>query len=166
MKLNKIHIFLMLLFVLILGCTCLSKSSLFEGYTSSTVTGPAGNSATVATGTNGNTAVVTDTNNTSSTNDEVVVVDDNNNNDNYNDSDSGEKKIIIINPNTNSNSNTRNINIYSNGDVDEGMLNYSSFKPTPSKNRRGNLKKNGSQPVEPGTTSTNKFLNNMFKKIL
>ncbi len=79
MKLNKIHIFLMLLFVLILGCTCLSKSSLFEGYTSSTVTGPAGNSATVATGTNGNTAVVTDTNNTSSTNDEVVV-DDNNNN--------------------------------------------------------------------------------------
>ena len=99
-------------------------------------------------------------------NGDVVVVDDNNNNDNNNDSDNEEKKIIIINPNTNSNSNTRNINIYSNGDVDEGMLNYSSFKPTPSTNRRGNFKKNSSQPVEPETTSTNKFLNNMFKKIL
>tara|TARA_Y100001970_G_scaffold275837_1_gene377653 strand:- start:145 stop:795 length:651 start_codon:yes stop_codon:yes gene_type:complete len=103
-------------------------------------------------------------------NDDVVddnndVIDDDNNN-NYSDSDNGEKKIIIINPNTNNNSNTRNINIYSNGDIDEGMLNYSSFKPTPSKNRRGNFKKNSSQPVEPGTTSTNKFLNNMFKKIL
>jgi hypothetical protein len=90
MKLNKIHIFLMLLFVLILGCTCLSKSSLFEGYTSSTLTGPAGNSANVATGTNGNAAVVTDTNNTSSTNgatvytgpqgNKAVVSNDNNNN--------------------------------------------------------------------------------------
>jgi hypothetical protein len=109
--------------------------------------------------------------------DDVVVVDDNgdvvvddnsndNSNDNNNNSDNGEKKIIIINPNTNNNSNTRNINIYSNGDVDEGMLNYSSFKPTPSTNRRGNFKKNSSQPVEPETTSTNKFLNNMFKKIL
>ena len=98
-----------------------------------------------------------------------VVVDDNSN-DNNNNSDNGEKKIIIINPNTNNNtnnnSNTRTINIYSDGEVDEGMLNYSSFKPTPSTNRRGNFKKNSSQPVEPETTSTNKFLNNMFKKIL
>lgn len=67
MKLNKIHIFLMLLFVLILGCASLSRPRFFEGYTSSTVTGPAGNSATVATGTNGNTAVVTDTNNNNAT---------------------------------------------------------------------------------------------------
>ena len=97
-----------------------------------------------------------------------VVVDDNSNDNNN--SDNGEKKIIIINPNTNNNtnnnSNTRTINIYSDGEVDEGMLNYSSFKPTPSTNRRGNFKKNNSQPVEPETTSTNKFLNNMFKKIL
>ena len=95
---------------------------------------------------------------------------DNNNNDNSNNNSNNEKKIIIINPNTNNNtnnnSNTRTINIYSDGEVDEGMLNYSSFKPTPSTNRRGNFKKNSSQPVEPETTSTNKFLNNMFKKIL
>lgn len=64
MKLNSIHLFLILLFVLILGCTCFTQRSFYEGYTSSTVTGPAGNSATVATGTEGNTAVVTDTNNT------------------------------------------------------------------------------------------------------
>ena len=72
MKLNKIHIFLMLLFVLILGCASLSRPRFFEGYTSSTVTGPAGNSATVATGTNGNTAVVTDTNNNNTNNATVV----------------------------------------------------------------------------------------------
>ena len=99
-------------------------------------------------------------------NDDDVDDNSNDNNNNSDNSDNGEKKIIIINPNTNSNSNTRNINIYSNGDIDEGMLNYSSFKPTPSTNRRGNFKKNSSQPVEPETTSTNKFLNNMFKKIL
>jgi len=116
-----------------------------------------------------------DDNNNSDNNDN----NDNSNNDNSNnDNSNNEKKIIIINPNTNTNSNyntnnntnnnsnTRTINIYSNGDVDEGMLNYSSFKPTPSINRRGNFKKNSSQPVEPETTSTNKFLNNMFKKIL
>lgn len=89
-----------------------------------------------------------------------------NNNDNSNDNSNDEKKIIIINPKTNNNSNTRNINIYSNGDIDEGMLNYSQFKPTPSMNRRGNFKRNSNRPVEPGTTSANKFLNNMFKKIL
>ena len=49
---------LFLLFVLVLGSYCLSKNKLFEGYTSSNVTGPAGNIATVATGTNGNKAVV------------------------------------------------------------------------------------------------------------
>ena len=59
MKLNSIHLFLILLFVLILGCTSLTQRSFYEGYTSSTVTGPAGNSATVATGKKGNTAVVT-----------------------------------------------------------------------------------------------------------
>jgi hypothetical protein len=63
MKLGPTYVFLFLLFVLVLGSYCLSKTKLFEGYTSSTVTGPAGNSATVATGTNGNKAVVTDTNN-------------------------------------------------------------------------------------------------------
>ena len=120
------------------------------------------------------TVDVIDEDNNDNDNDDVddngdVVVDDNSN-DNNNNSDNREKKIIIINPNTNNNtnnnSNTRTINIYSDGEVDEGMLNYSSFKPTPSTNRRGNFKKNSSQPVEPETTSTNKFLNNMFKKIL
>ena len=67
MKLNSIHLFLILLFVLILGCTYFTQRSFYEGYTSSTVNGPAGNSAAVATGTGGNTAVVTDTNNTNAT---------------------------------------------------------------------------------------------------
>ncbi len=95
---------------------------------------------------------------------------DNNDNSNNNDNNSNnEKKIIIIDPRTNyNNTNTKNIYISSDGDidVDEGMLNYSSFTPTPSINRRGNFKKNDSQPIEPETSSTNKFLNNMFKKIL
>tara|TARA_Y100000991_G_C21873842_1_gene306364 strand:+ start:195 stop:827 length:633 start_codon:yes stop_codon:yes gene_type:complete len=93
--------------------------------------------------------------------------DDNNNDDNNNDENG--KKIIIIDPRTNyNNSNTKNIYISSDGDidVDEGMLNYSSFTPTPNTRRRGNQQNNSSHPMNPETSNVNKFVNNMFKKIL
>ena len=78
-----------------------------------------------------------------------------------------DKKIIVIDPRYN-NSNTKNIYISTDGniDVDEGMLNYSHFSPNSSSKRRGNYYKNKHQPKEPETSSTNTFLNNMFKKIL
>ena len=92
--------------------------------------------------------------------------DDNNNYDN-NDNNENNKKIIVIDPRY-SNSNTKNIYISTDGDidVDEGMLNYSHFSPNSSSKRRGNYYKNKHQPKEPETSSTNTFLNNMFKKIL
>ena len=100
---------------------------------------------------------------------------DNNADDNYNkdddnnnyDNNENNKKIIVIDPRYN-NSNTKNIYISTDGniDVDEGMLNYSHFSPNSSSKRRGNYYKNKHQPKEPETSSTNTFLNNMFKKIL
>ena len=44
------------------------------------------------------------------------------------------------------------------------MLNYSKFTPSKSYKRKGKI--NNNNPVEPETTSTDTFLNNMFKKIL
>jgi len=93
--------------------------------------------------------------------------DDNDDNNDDNNDNNNEKKIIVIDPRY-SNSNTKNIYISSDGDidVDEGMLNYSNFSPSSSSKRRGNYYKNKHQPKEPETSSTNTFLNNMFKKIL
>lgn len=58
MKLSTTHLFLILLFVLILGCCYCTNTSIFEGYESKTYHGPQGNSATIATGSGGNSAVV------------------------------------------------------------------------------------------------------------
>ena len=59
MKLTKIHLFLILLLSLIF-CCCLGRPSYYEGMSSArTVTGPQGNSASVYTGSGGNTAVTT-----------------------------------------------------------------------------------------------------------
>ena len=75
MKLYAIHLFLILLFVLILGCCSFSNTPLFESFQSTTITGPSGNSATVSgsvdtkkvvTGPQGNKALVTNTSNNSS----------------------------------------------------------------------------------------------------
>lgn len=65
MKLQKIHLFLILLLALVF-CSCLGTSTI-EGYGNPrTYTGSEGNSATVYTGPQGGKAVVTDTNNTAS----------------------------------------------------------------------------------------------------
>jgi len=59
MKLTKIHLFLILLLSLIF-CCCLGRPSYYEGMSSArTVTGPQGNSASVYTGSGGNTVVRT-----------------------------------------------------------------------------------------------------------
>lgn len=99
--------------------------------------------------------------------------DDNNEHDNKDDNEddnNNTKKIVIIDPRNNyknsyyNNSNTKNIYISTDGEVDEGMLNYSKFTPSKSYKRKGKI--NNNNPVEPETTTTDTFLNNMFKKIL
>ena len=62
MKLSTTHLFLILLFVLILGCCYCTNTSIFEGSESNTYSGPGGNSATIATGSGGNSAVVANDN--------------------------------------------------------------------------------------------------------
>lgn len=73
-------------------------------------------------------------------------------------------KIISISPQNNSNTNEKNIYIYSNGEYEEGMLNYSVFNSDNKVTRRGNLSNN--TPNTPETTSVDKFYKNMFGKLI
>lgn len=56
MKLYAIHLFLILLFVLVLGCSFSNGIPFLEGFNSATVTGPEGNSATISNGSANNKA--------------------------------------------------------------------------------------------------------------
>ena len=73
-------------------------------------------------------------------------------------------KIISISPQNNSNANEKNIYIYSNGEYEEGMLNYSLFNSDNKVTRRGNILNNA--PNSPETTSIDKFYKNMFGKLI
>ena len=65
-------------------------------------------------------------------------------------------KIISISPQNNSNTNEKNIYIYSNGEYEEGMLNYSVFNSDNKVVRRGNISNN--VPITPETTSIDNIL--------
>lgn len=104
---------------------------------------------------------------------EQTVVQDNISNTNQNTSNNtncnktcnnNSNKIISISPQNNSNTNEKNIYIYSNGEYEEGMLNYSVFNPDNKVVKRGNLSNN--VPNTPETTSVDKFYKNMFGKII
>jgi energy-coupling factor transporter transmembrane protein EcfT len=110
-----------------------------------------------------------DDNNDNDDNEDEDNTDEDNTNNNT-DNNNNTKKIVIIDPRNNyknsyyNNSNTKNIYISTDGEIDEGMLNYSNFNPSKTYKRRGKITNNN--PVEPETTSTDTFLKNMFKKIL
>jgi uncharacterized protein (UPF0333 family) len=61
MKLYAIHLFLILLFVLVLGCSFSNGIPFLEGFNSATVTGPGGNSATITTSTDNNKVAAANT---------------------------------------------------------------------------------------------------------
>ena len=99
-------------------------------------------------------------------NDDDIRYNNNDSNGNGNNTDY-DKKIIIVNPKpTNNNVSTINITHEGEIDVDEGMLNYSKYSPSSNARRRGNNKKNNSQPAEMENTNVNTFLKNMYNKIM